>query len=711
MKDIDKYLSYVIYGALFLVPFLSIIITGQSFFPFITGKNFLFRILVEIGLAAYILRAFTNPKVRPEKSWILIAYTVFFLVISLATIFSIDSLRSFWSNFERMEGLIGHIHLFAYFLVLVGTLSTEKLWNKFLHTTLFASIVVGVYSVLQLFGYVRIFQSSERIEATFGNSTYLAVYLLFHIFIAAFLLFNKKERSLWQTLLTPFYYFKKREGFRLPDLFYWSIIVLESVILLFTETRGAIVGLLAGLVVIAVLQVVLNKGAARKYSLMALTGLVVVSSLFMVFKDSELLQENRITRRLSSISLNDSAVQARFTVWGMAYEGFKEKPILGWGMENFNIVFNKYYEPKLFNEEPWFDRAHNVFFDWLINAGILGLLAYLSLFASAVYYLLFRGSEHINLNGRIILVGLLAAYFAQNVFVFDNIMSYVMFFTILGFVHYSYKEKWDSETLKNVARKEFSEKVIYIVGPLLVVLLMGSLYYANIKPFSTSRDLIKGLTQFEQTRGIAYNQNLLEDVIDRGYLGKQEAAEQYLQLAFNVSQNNTIPQEDRIAFLESARTKMEEVIELRPLDARPKLFLGSFFIRFQDFDNALLYLREAQELSPEKQAIQIEIVNALISQRKFEEAFQVAEKMYALEERNEQAGLIYAAAAITNNKQDIAEEVLLKHFDTTIVPNERLANAYLVIGQTQKAIEILEKIKEQNPGAAEQIDQLIKQIR
>ena len=37
--------------------------------------------------------------------------------------------------------------------------------------------------------------------------------------------------------------------------------------------------------------------------------------------------------------------------------------------------------------EPFFDRAHNVFLDWLIAGGIVGLLAYLSIFAAAFLYL------------------------------------------------------------------------------------------------------------------------------------------------------------------------------------------------------------------------------------------------------------------------------------------------------------------------------------
>ena len=68
----------------------------------------------------------------------------------------------------------------------------------------------------------------------------------------------------------------------------------------------------------------------------------------------------------------------------MAIKGFKEKPILGWGQEGFNYVFNKYYDPALYPYEPWYDRAHNAFLDWLMAGGLPAFLLYLALFVTAI---------------------------------------------------------------------------------------------------------------------------------------------------------------------------------------------------------------------------------------------------------------------------------------------------------------------------------------
>jgi hypothetical protein len=94
---------------------------------------------------------------------------------------------------------------------------------------------------------------------------------------------------------------------------------------------------------------------------------------------------------MASISLSEGAT--RFTVWNLAFEGFKERPLLGWGQEGFNFVFNTYYTPELWSQEPWFDRAHNIFLDWLIAGGILGLLGYLSLYVFMLYLVWFGSTN------------------------------------------------------------------------------------------------------------------------------------------------------------------------------------------------------------------------------------------------------------------------------------------------------------------------------
>ena len=212
----------IVLACLFIIPFVAIHVAdagifdvlswGQGnsglFFPFISGKNLIFRILVEIAFAGWVILAIrdTNYRINLKKSPLMIAYGLFMVVLLLADIFGVDRERSIWSNFERMEGFVGHIHLFAYFFVLTAILPTLKDWQKMWKYFIASNLVVLVYAYGQLMGAQGTFfaetfpkmaawfsprfpihMSGNRLDATIGNSAYFAIFCLMFIFIAALL--------------------------------------------------------------------------------------------------------------------------------------------------------------------------------------------------------------------------------------------------------------------------------------------------------------------------------------------------------------------------------------------------------------------------------------------------------------------------------------------------------------------------------------------
>src|SRR3989344_6076561 len=133
---LKKILKSIIYSGLFAVCFVPLAIAdGHSLisfflpgllFPFITGKVFLFRILVEIIFSAWLILILYDRSYLPKKSLILWSLVGFLGVITLSDISGVNPWKSIWSNFERMEGLVTHIHLFLFFLVASTMLSSQK---------------------------------------------------------------------------------------------------------------------------------------------------------------------------------------------------------------------------------------------------------------------------------------------------------------------------------------------------------------------------------------------------------------------------------------------------------------------------------------------------------------------------------------------------------------------------------------------------------
>src|SRR3989344_5552016 len=195
--ELNKVLRYLIIGCLFATLFLPLpfFIFKFSYFPFIVGKNFVFRIIIEIIFASWAVLALRDPLARPKKSLILYSVLGFILTSTLATIFGDNPYRSFWSNSERMEGLITTLHLVAFILVLASVFRTSKIWKWFFHTAIAMGVYIGVYGLLQLGGALVINQGGARLDATFGNSLYLAIYMIFSIFFAVIYLVRMRSRE------------------------------------------------------------------------------------------------------------------------------------------------------------------------------------------------------------------------------------------------------------------------------------------------------------------------------------------------------------------------------------------------------------------------------------------------------------------------------------------------------------------------------------
>ena len=135
------------------------------------------------------------------------------------------------------------------------------------------------------------------------------------------------------------------------------------------------------------------------------TGVLMAISLitgsFLALKEFSAIKEHHVFGRFSAISLSDPTTAARLFLWVIAVKGWEERPILGWGQENFPYIFAKHYDPGMYGRAAWVDRAHDAltkdgsrvdrahdifFFDWLTAGGVLGLFTYLSIFCTAIWY-------------------------------------------------------------------------------------------------------------------------------------------------------------------------------------------------------------------------------------------------------------------------------------------------------------------------------------
>ncbi len=661
---------WVALGALFLIPLTPLLVANSYFFPFITGKAFYFRILVEIIVSAWVVLAMLDRAYRPRFSWIGVAVIAFVGWMFFADLFAINVAKAFWSNFERMEGWVLLIHLLGLFFATSSILRVEKKWRAWFLASLGVSLAVSAYALLQLAGVLAIHQGSTRIDATFGNSAYLAIYFLFNTFIALWLSFTERRNWLKWALI--------------------SVAVLEGVLIFYTETRGAVLGIVLGLALASLLAAFTAGKQIRRKAGWAFVLILVLVSGFYLARGTSFVKNNHVLQRIDSISLSEG--QTRFTIWDMALQGVAERPIVGWGQEGFNYVFNKFYNPSLYSQEQWFDRAHNAFVDWLTAGGVPAFLLYLSLFGSAIV-LLWRSSE-LSRAERIILTSMLAGYAVHNFFVFDNLYSYIYFFVILAFI--------DSQISKPIERCENTPELSEANGmsyalPVSVVVAIALIWTVNISGMRVASRLIVALSP--SSGGIQANINEFKKLSASPSFAGQEVREQLVSFSGSVIRNPkaTMTEKKQIALL--AITQMRKQVAKYPLDARGRLELSYAYRTAGDVSSALKEIQIASTLSPKKESIWIEagalewdLGKTKLAQIDFNKAYSLGSSFPNL--------ATYAAAGdIVAGDKVSANKVLLGAYGTTTVDSDILASAYYRTKDWKHLIGIW-KLRVQKPNAS-----------
>ncbi|HUC31451.1 MAG TPA: O-antigen ligase family protein [Candidatus Paceibacterota bacterium] len=433
---------------LYVSVFSIIIVMNSIFFPFIGGKDFFFRFVTELSLACMVLWwAFEAKKGDAKKRIaalfhkpLVLTVTVFAAVFELACLFAYDMHAAFWSNYERGEGGFQMLHYYLFFLLLVLIFTDEKDWKNLFRFSLAAAglmILYGIAGNYSVAGFIGPYAGTTvptgwwhelvdgRFQGSLGNSAYVDAYLIFSMFFAAYLwLSSIREKTI-------------------TKLKAWGYGVLIAILFIFFvlgQTRGALLGLGAGILATVLYLVFSNKGPVRKWGSIVLIIFVLLGVGLYAVRNQPFIK-NAPEGRLLQISLSDPTAQTRLWVWDEAWKGFLERPVLGWGPENFTTVFDKFFNPKFYvpnqNTETWFDRAHSVFFDYLSETGIVGLLSYLGIFF--VFYWEFAKSAHKNAASKLqkaLIFAVPIAYLGQGVAIFDVFPMYISIFGFLAFAAY-----------------------------------------------------------------------------------------------------------------------------------------------------------------------------------------------------------------------------------------------------------------------------------
>ncbi len=175
-------------------------------------------------------------------------------------------------------------------------------------------------------------------------------------------------------------------------------------VLLLTQSRGGLLGLAAGVMVVLLINWRWGRWLLLAGSLAVLIGLAVVpiDSLSTSLESAENVQE-----LAGSLTL-----EGRIEIWSRAFYGIQDFSFTGMGLGTFRKIVHLLYPLFTIAPDLDFGHAHNFFLQMALDFGIPGLIALLAFYmaASSTLAKLWRG------HNRIWAVGLLGVLVAQTVY-------------------------------------------------------------------------------------------------------------------------------------------------------------------------------------------------------------------------------------------------------------------------------------------------------
>lgn len=562
---------------LYCLASMPLLITPMTNFPFVFGRGLLMQFIIEIIFFLYLALAIADKNYRPKKTALLVLAGLFLSVMFLSSVFGAHFLRSFWSSVERFSGIFFLSHVFLLFIVLGAVFKDKNDWKKFLGMNVLVSVAMFAIAILSLFG-VKFWgvDLGTRISGTLGNPLFLGLYFIITLIFALYLGFaakNIKEKILW---------------------FLCSAIIFYGIIL--TQSRGALYGTIGGIMLGLLYYGLSNKRKKTRLAVGLFMALIVLAAGgLLVFRDSDFVRRHGVLNRVSDLSFASGTGNTRLMSWRVALQAIKERPLLGWGMEGFDVAFNKYYNPEFLKYsyyETWFDKPHNKVLEVAVDGGIIALLLYLLIFTAAGSRIRKKEKRgEFTSREAAVFIGGLAAYFAQNLFVFDTSVSYLLFFILLAFLNFN--EKADAAPPKKIPA--FLAAIAAIFGISLA-------WYLNLVPFKAAVQLRSAVLSVagdkkidlgSYKKGIGYFNPYKEDW--RADLAKSA-------ISSFVRKDNFYSQEENMFILDELKDNLKEY----PDSTLFNMFLGIFYAEMGPLDKNYFDLAKKQFdaallLSPKRQ--------------------------------------------------------------------------------------------------------------
>jgi len=679
--------------------FLPVIILPPYFQPSDWTRSILLKIILTAVISFLLFSFFykknfpiTLPKWNASLYLAPLILAGYFATLLLATIFSQDVAFSIFGSPNRAGGMLNLLFFFIFSILLTLFISKAQ-WEKLFYALFVAGFLASLMAVVQYFNILKnvlISYEGGSTPSFLGNSTALAAYMLFLAFLS-FVFFiqkqNKKEKLLHGGLFL---------------LFIFTIFI--------TGSRAAYLALLAGFLYFFLFYPYPQKYKRLKIAAATLlAAAILVIALFNVFpglgKTNTIL--GTIASRVSVTRIAQDIFGTRLSAWKMTWRAIQEKPLLGWGPENFYIGFEKYYDPKPFaTPKLLWDRPHNIILDVMADSGIVSVLAYLGFWIALFWQLqhiknvqeknVWHGGHALKIHG---VQAMFIAYLIVLFFNFNNFSTHLISFFFIGYSFYLIFLQGEPLTLSPPQNIFFPKKTLaaaWLAGLIIFI------WFWNIKPLYLNEKIVhaKNLASDNHCKkafDIAHNENWEKSGILKPY-----AILLYADIIKNCA---FIEPEKEVEYSEKMVSLLKIAVDAQPMSSVIWHFMGTFTnvlaAREKNAEykiglarEAMEYLKRGRELSPKRQGILAEMEKNYLIAEDYKSMEALGMECIAIDPRfGECYWHLGIAQIFLGNQEDGKKniEAALKNGYTT--PHyKQLAIAYMSQENWREAVAAYEKV-------------------
>ena len=484
-------------------PFLFTLAYVPSFmFPGSFSKAIFLYLAVSMVLTVWLIHIYRSGVVIFKQNWINIAVLGYVLILFVSAIAGGHFEYSFFGSITRMTGIATMLYISGWYFVASSVLRPCD-WKNVFRSLLFSGLILAIISFLGINGFgLPAFNFLDQGGSLFTNNTFSGIYYLFAFFFGIILFFQDKSLK-WRIS----YVLAMLVIIFNPDIFNFQIwqdfgmtkeVFSDPVLILGTARASSAVmgvGIIFTLVMYVAHRIRMFITVKSIIFSLVLLALLAVSIGFVI---------STITQKgFGADFLVSQSDIHRPTAWRQVSGAFLNKPLLGYGPNNFEYAFQDTLSPEtqFIAGANLLDKAHNIWLALLLETGILGTLSMIILFLLVCWYGFRHYRSTRDLSTPVIIL-LLVLHFIQIQTSFNTNTSLFMIFILFAYIA-SFSSQNLSYTISRRNRLILLSvgSVVIIIG-MIATAIIPARHNLMITNALASGDFKKRMNMYESSRSI-----------------------------------------------------------------------------------------------------------------------------------------------------------------------------------------------------------------